>query len=186
MKRLRAALKRRFSRKPARQNGPSQQQPIYPPKPNTQPPNLEQQPQGPVPHINIPSTTSNTLQIALVNSFATSTQIYATVSGRAIDNNNALMLIQSDGQTIYYPSNPSSTGTALGANCAVALGGAGSTTTLTVPHMAGARIYFSLATPLTFLLNPGPSLVEPSVTNPSDPNINVDWGKSKLLIGHTF
>jgi Beta-1,3-glucanase len=29
---------------------------------------------------------------------------------------------------------------------------------------------------LTFKLNPGPALVEPSVTNPSDPNINLNWG----------
>jgi len=29
---------------------------------------------------------------------------------------------------------------------------------------------------LTFLLNPGPALVEPSVTNMSDPNININWG----------
>jgi Beta-1,3-glucanase len=28
---------------------------------------------------------------------------------------------------------------------------------------------------LTFLLNPGPALVEPSVTNPADPNINFIW-----------
>lgn len=28
---------------------------------------------------------------------------------------------------------------------------------------------------LTFYLNPGPALVEPSVTNPSDPNIGLDW-----------
>lgn len=28
---------------------------------------------------------------------------------------------------------------------------------------------------LTFLLNPGPAVVEPSVTNPSDPNYNINW-----------
>lgn len=48
--------------------------------------------------------------------------------------------------------------------------------TVTIPHIAGGRIWFSIGTPLTFLLNPGPALVEPSVTNVSDPNININWG----------
>ena len=180
MKRLRAALKRRFGSKPKRNQGPPKQQPIQA-QPPTKPPNLEQQPQGPVPHTNITGATANTLQIALVNRFTTSTQVYATVSGRALDNNNALMLLESDGRTVYYPTSPSSTGASLGANCAVPLGAAGSTTTITVPHMAGARIYFSLGTPLNFFLNPGPALVEPSVANPSDPSIDIEWGRSNLL-----
>jgi len=41
--------------------------------------------------------------------------------------------------------------------------------------MAGGRIWFSIDQPLTFLVNPGPALVEPSVTNPADPNINIKW-----------
>jgi hypothetical protein len=44
-----------------------------------------------------------------------------------------------------------------------------------VPQLAGARLWLSIASPLTFLLNPGPALVEPSVTNPSDPNIDLAW-----------
>jgi hypothetical protein len=47
---------------------------------------------------------------------------------------------------------------------------------VTIPHIAGGRIWFSVDAPLTFLLNPGPALVEPSVTNYSDPNINTNWG----------
>jgi len=47
---------------------------------------------------------------------------------------------------------------------------------IAIPHIAGGRIWFSLGQPLTFRLNPGPALVEPSVTNPSDPNINNHWG----------
>ena len=47
--------------------------------------------------------------------------------------------------------------------------------TITVPHLAGARLWFSIGAPITFLLNPGPALVEPSVTNPSDPNIDLAW-----------
>ena len=46
---------------------------------------------------------------------------------------------------------------------------------ITIPRVAGGRIWFSIGSPLTFLLNPGPALVEPSVSNASDPNINILW-----------
>jgi hypothetical protein len=120
------------------------------------------------------SATSSTLQIALQNT-TTSSQVYAYVTGQAINNNNALMLLESDGQTVYYPASPSSPGTALGANCAIPLGAPGSTKTITIPQIAGGRIWFSIGSPITFLLNPGPGLVEPSVSNQSDPNIDVKW-----------
>lgn len=120
------------------------------------------------------SATTPTLQVALQNT-SSSNQVYAYVTGQAIDNNNALMLLQSDGHTIYYPSSPSSTGTPLAVDCAIPLGAPGATTTITIPHIAGGRIWFSIGAPLTFLLNPGPGLVEPSVSNSSDPNINIMW-----------
>ena len=120
------------------------------------------------------SATTATLQIALQNT-TTSSTVYAYVTGQAINNNNALMLLEADGHTVYYPASPSSTGAPLGANCAIPLGGPGSTTTVTIPQIAGGRIWFSVGAPITFLLNPGPGLVEPSVSNSSDPNINVRW-----------
>ena len=120
------------------------------------------------------SATTPTLQIDLQNT-TSSSSVYAFVTGQAINNNNALMLLQSDGQTVYYPASPSGTGTALGANCAIPLGAPGSTTSITIPQIAGGRIWFSIGSPITFLLNPGPGLVEPSVSNPSDPNINLMW-----------
>lgn len=120
------------------------------------------------------SATTPTLQIALQNT-TTSSVVYAYVTGQAINNGNALMLLESDGRTVYYPPSPSATGTPLGANCAIPLGGPGSTTTITIPQIAGGRIWFSIGAPLTFLVNPGPGLVEPSVTNPSDPNIGIRW-----------
>jgi hypothetical protein len=120
------------------------------------------------------SATPSTLQIDIQNT-TTSSTVYAYVTGQAINNGNALMLLESDGQTVYYPSSPSSTGAALGANCAIPLGAPGSTTSITIPQIAGGRIWFSVGAPITFLLNPGPALVEPSVSNASDPNINVMW-----------
>ncbi|MBR7837569.1 carbohydrate-binding protein [Actinospica durhamensis] len=120
------------------------------------------------------SATSSTLQIDLQNT-TTSSDVYAYVTGNAIDNGNALMLLEADGRTPYYPSSPSATGSALGTNCAIPLGAPGTTTSITIPHIAGGRIWFSVGGTLTFLLNPGPALVEPSVTNPSDPNVNLSW-----------
>jgi hypothetical protein len=118
--------------------------------------------------------TTPTLQIDLQNT-TTSSSVYAFVTGQAINNNNALMLLESDGRTVYYPASPSSPGAALGANCAIPLGAPGSTTTITIPQIAGGRVWFSIGKPLTFLLNPGPGLVEPSVSNSSDPNIDLMW-----------
>lgn len=111
------------------------------------------------------------LQVALVNKTAGPINCYVT--GQAIDNNYAVYLLGSDGQTPYYPTSPASTGTALSADCSIPI--APGTKTITVPQTAGGRIWFSIGNTLTFLLNPGPSLVEPSVTNEADPNINISW-----------
>jgi hypothetical protein len=46
---------------------------------------------------------------------------------------------------------------------------------VSIPQLAGGRIFVSIGKKLTFLLNPGPALVEPSVLNQADPNINTDW-----------
>lgn len=124
--------------------------------------------------------TASTLNIALQNQTGSST-VYAYITGQALDNDNKVLLLQSDGRTPYFPTSPSSTGASLAADCAIALGPPGSTTPATIPRIAGGRIWFSINAKLTFLLNPGPSgstsaaLVEPSPLNPSDPNINIEW-----------
>ena len=120
------------------------------------------------------NATTPTLQIDLQNT-TTSNEVYAFVTGQAINNNNALVLLESDGETLYYPASPSSTGSALGADCAIPLGAPGSTKTITIPQIAGGRIWFSIGAPITFLLNPGPGLVEPSVSNTADPNADLMW-----------
>ncbi|KAF2101181.1 hypothetical protein NA57DRAFT_53158 [Rhizodiscina lignyota] len=116
-----------------------------------------------------------TLNTSLVNSSSTNT-IYAYVTGLQIDNNNSWYLLQSDGKTVYNPASPSKPGAALARDCAIPLANIGSTKTISIPHTAGGRIYLSYNDKLTFYINPGPNLVEPSVTNPSDPNINIAWG----------
>jgi hypothetical protein len=115
-----------------------------------------------------------TMNIQLQNR-TSSSAVFAYVTGHALDHGNQVCLIKSDGKTPYYPANPSAIGSKLAENCAIRLGANGSMTTVTIPHLAGGRIWFSMNKELTFLLNPGPAIVEPSVTNPSDPNINIEW-----------
>lgn len=133
-----------------------------------------------------------TLNFNLVNQSGSSTA-YAYITGQAIDNNNALFLLRSDGKTAYYPTSPSATLTALAQDCAIPLGAAGTTTTVTIPHLAGARLWFVRDGKLTFYLNPGPALVEPSSSNPSDANYNLfwdfcefTWNSSQLYVNITY
>jgi Beta-1,3-glucanase len=119
--------------------------------------------------------TPATVSFSIQNSTG-SDAAYAFVTGQAIGNGNALMLLQADGRTPYYPASPSAPGSPLAVDCAIPLNpSGGAPVTITVPQLAGARLWFSIGTPITFLLNPGPGLVEPSVTNPSDPNIDIQW-----------
>lgn len=110
--------------------------------------------------------TSDRLNITLVNQTTYDT-VYAYITGLAINNDNAVWLLQSDGMTDYYPTSPSSAGTALTENCAIPLGAIGQSVDVSIPQVAGGRVWFSLNKQMTFLLNPGPGLVEPSVTNPA-------------------
>lgn len=98
------------------------------------------------------------LNIVLQNQ-TTSSTVYAYITGQAINNNNALVLLQADGKTLYYPTSPSSNGSPLAVNCGIPLGPPGSKAVVTIPQIAGGRIWFSVGSPLTFLLNPGPGLV---------------------------
>ena len=127
---------------------------------------------------------ASTLQIALQNQ-STASVIYAYVTGSAVQRNNSLFLLESDGHTPYYPTSPPSVGSALGANCAIPVGGPGSTTTVAIPQIAGGRIWFSIGTPLTFTLNPGPALVEPSISNPGDTNYHITWDFAELTLNST-
>jgi hypothetical protein len=57
------------------------------------------------------------------------------------------------------------------------LGPTGSTTNITIPYSSG-RIWYSVGSSLTFLVNPssaGVQFIEPSFTNSSDSNYNIRW-----------
>ncbi|KAF2646220.1 hypothetical protein P280DRAFT_485940 [Massarina eburnea CBS 473.64] len=127
----------------------------------------EQQPFG-------ATDTSQTLNITLQNK-SNSSQVYAYVTGQALNNGNKPMFIQADGSSIYYPTSPSATGAPLAVDCAIPLGSPGTSKNVVIPRIAGGRVWFSIDAKLTFMLNPGPAIVEPSVSNPSDKNFNINW-----------
>ncbi|KAI1648528.1 glycoside hydrolase family 64 protein [Daldinia loculata] len=119
--------------------------------------------------------TNPTTAIAIKNNTGSS-QAYAYITGLDLNNNNVPLFIQADGNTVYRPASPSAPQSALEADVSIPLGAPGASTTITIPQIAGGRIWFSTGSKLTFLLNPGPAVVEPSVTNSSDPNYNIAWG----------
>ena len=105
--------------------------------------------------------------------------VWAFVTGLAIQNNNARVLLRANGRDLYYPKSPSGIGQPLAEDCAIPLGPPGSAVCVHIPMMAGGRIWFSCDKKLVFLLNPGgpggAALVEPSVLNPSDPNADTNF-----------
>jgi hypothetical protein len=117
---------------------------------------------------------SGSLNVALQNK-TNSNNVFAYITGRAIDSDSRPIFIQADGRTVYFPTSPASVGSPLAVDCAISLGAPGATTNVVIPKIAGGRIWFSIGARLTFKINPGPAIVEPSVTNSSDPNFNISW-----------
>ncbi|EKD14962.1 uncharacterized protein L3040_003841 [Drepanopeziza brunnea f. sp. 'multigermtubi'] len=106
-------------------------------------------------------------------------QVFCYVTGQALDNGNRVCFVKADRRTTYFPENITEVGSEVPEDCAIRLGAPGETIAVTIPHIAGGRIWFSLDQKLTFYLNPGgngPAIAEPSVTNKTDPNIDIRWG----------
>jgi len=120
----------------------------------------------------------NSLTISLRNDSDTA-DVWAYITGTALQENAGSRIFITANGGIYYPSNAPAVGSPLAQDCAIPIGPPGSTRNVTIPHMAGGRIWFSRHEKLQFLLNPGgpngASLVEPSVLNPSDLNADVDF-----------
>ncbi|RGP59103.1 hypothetical protein FLONG3_11286 [Fusarium longipes] len=112
------------------------------------------------------------LDILLTN-HTDSKSLFAHVTGR--DEQGVVMLL-ADGETLYRPESPSEILQPVGADVAILIGEPGAQKRVRIPHIFGGRIWFCKENPLTFLLNPGPAVVEPSVMNPTDPNFHADWG----------
>ncbi|KAI5863212.1 glycoside hydrolase family 64 protein [Durotheca rogersii] len=119
--------------------------------------------------------TNPTTDFALKNN-TDSSEAFAYITGLDLNRDNTPVFIQADGKTTYHPASPAEPQSPLQADVAIPLGAPGTTTRVTIPHIAGGRVWFSVGARLNFLLNPGPAVVEPSVTNPSDPSYGVAWG----------
>ena len=116
------------------------------------------------------------LTVDLANN-TTSDTVYAYVLGLDLSQGNQWAFLQSDGSTLYHPPSPAAPGAALGADCAIALPARGAAArAISLPYLASGRIYFSVGSKLTFLVNPGPGIAMPSVSNPTDPNIATHYG----------
>lgn len=123
----------------------------------------------------------DSLQIALKND-SDLDNIHAYVTGIAIQHEGKRCLLKANGKDLYFPKEVSDIGSQLQEDCAIPLGAPGNTATITIPQIAGGRIWI-VEGKLTFLLNPGgPALVEPSVLNPSDPNANVNFGFAEFTL----
>lgn len=120
------------------------------------------------------------LQIDMVNNFAGSVNAYVT----GLDPNNQLVMLQTDGSWLYPDAGGATTPQPINGNIAIALGGQGSTTTITLPdYISAGRVWFAANGELQFFVvqgADGPSLVEPSSTNPQDPSAAVNWGFVEL------
>ncbi|KIL84720.1 hypothetical protein FAVG1_11947 [Fusarium avenaceum] len=112
------------------------------------------------------------LDIILIN-HTNSESLFAHVTGR---DEQGVVILLADGETIHRPQSPSEILQPVGADIAIPIGGPEAQKKVRIPHIFGGRIWFCKGKPLTFLLNPGPAVVEPSVTNPTDPNFDADWG----------
>lgn len=125
----------------------------------------------------------DSLQIALKND-SDLDNIHAYVTGIAIQHEGKRCLLKANGKDLYFPTEVKDIGSQLQEDCAIPLGPPGNTANITIPQIAGGRIWIAEGH-LTFLLNPGgPALVEPSVLNPSDPNANVNFGFAEFTLNN--
>ncbi|KAI1422884.1 hypothetical protein F5Y12DRAFT_760503 [Xylaria sp. FL1777] len=117
----------------------------------------------------------DSLQISLQNN-TNSDQVFAYITGIAIKYGGQRCILKANGKDLYFPQNPPEILSPLTEDCAIPLGRSGNAVRVDIPQIAGGRIWVSRDSKLTFLLNPGPAIVEPSVLNPTDPNASVDFG----------
>ncbi|MCJ1476645.1 hypothetical protein MMC13_005313 [Lambiella insularis] len=126
---------------------------------------------------------ATTLPISFVNNLSGGA-VNAYVTG--LDSNNRVVLLQPNGAWYYPPSSGATTPQPVSANVAIPLGGAGSTTSITLPgYLSAGRVWLAEGTLQFFIVDTsnGVSLVEPSAVNPSDPSAGVNWGFAELTTG---
>ncbi|GAM43553.1 glucan endo-1,3-beta-glucosidase [Talaromyces pinophilus] len=123
------------------------------------------------------------LSVSVVNNLPGNTPTYAYVTAQSRD--HQIVLLQSD-HTWYYPHVETIPSVPLDelASIAIPLAAGGARTTITIPsEFTSGRIWCSSGTLAFYVVlnNNGEAvLVEPSVTNATDPNHAVDWGFAEL------
>jgi hypothetical protein len=126
------------------------------------------------------------LSLSFVNHLSSNVTAYAYVTGR--DSNNHIVLLQTD-YTWYYPAPAQLTTepTPVPDTVAIPLAAPGTNTAASIPgSLSSGRIWIAQG-PLTFSLALDDAdeviLIEPSVTDASDPNYLVHWGFVELTYG---
>ena len=94
----------------------------------------------------------NSLKIALKNDSDLS-NIHAYVTGIAIQQGGKRCVLKATGKDLYFPQEPNAIGSPLKEDCAIPLGKPGNIAHITIPQIAGGRIWIAEGK-LTFLLNP--------------------------------
>lgn len=130
------------------------------------------------------AATNPTLNITIQNN-TQSSNVWAYVTGLSLNQNNRVFLLRSDGVSSYLPESPPQNMTPLPVDCAISLGGPGSSRTVTIPQIVGGRVWLIRDAKLSFFLNQGgpgggPALVEPSASTPADPNYYFQWTFAEL------
>lgn len=124
--------------------------------------------------------TNHRLKIDVTNAHYPGTLFYVTGTDAA----GRLVFVHPDNNQYYYPSAQSTTEPeTMAQNLAFRLGDLETTTSITIPDwLESGRVYTS-EKPLHFRLlstAQGTKLVEPSVANIKDPNININWAFVEL------
>ncbi|KAI8948713.1 hypothetical protein F4801DRAFT_440084 [Xylaria longipes] len=120
---------------------------------------------------------SNPLQVDIVNNFSTS-QMYLYITGT--DSNGVACFVGPDGNFFYPDAGGSKTPVTFQGDFKTPLGAMGSTTSLTIPDfLISSRIWVSEGelSFFAFVDDTGKTtVVEPSVSNPTDPSASIRWG----------
>ena len=116
------------------------------------------------------------LGLVFQNNFgAASINVYITGQ----DTNGNIVFVLADGAFYYPPSTSSVVPVEITEDVAIALGGQGSSTSLTLPdYVSSGRIWVAAGDLTFYVVDAGgvTGLVEPSSTNPDDPSADINWG----------
>lgn len=99
------------------------------------------------------------------------------------DTSGDVVFVTSGGQFYYPPATTSSTPVQVTGDISIALGGQGSSTSVTLPdYLSSGRVWVSAGDLSFYVVDAGGAtgLVQPSSTNPSDPSAGINWGFVEL------